>query len=154
MEAGKAVVSDGTSREYSSDSYVQPTKRLLDLTEEVFQRENQESKKACAWTTDALYRESVEKIKAWKKQGAECVNAETGTFYTVARELDIESIYFGFILDLIHTDKWTGWGGLNDELKSKVVSMQSNLELVEDLAVKIAKEIKQSVVNRGQVPRR
>ena len=93
-------------------------------------------------------------IEAWEKQGAECVNAETGTFYTVARELDIESIYFGFILDLIHTEKWTGWGGLDDELKGKVVSMKSNLELVEDLAVKIAKEIKQSVVNRGQVPRR
>jgi len=139
-----AFVSDGTSKEYSNDSYVQPTKRLLDLTEEVFQHENQESKKACVWTTDALYRESVEKMKDWKKRGAECVNLETGTFYTVARELGIESIYFGFILDLIHTEKWTGWGGLDDELKGKVVNIKSNLEMVEDLAVKIAKEIKQS----------
>ncbi len=139
-----AVVSDGTSKEYSNDSYVQPTQRLLKLTEEVFQRENQESKNACAWTTDALYRESVEKMKVWKEQGTECVNLETGTFYAVSKELDIESIYFGFILDLIHTEKWTGWGGLDSELKGKVVNMKSNLDLVEDLAAKIAKEIKHS----------
>jgi len=138
-----AVVSDGTSKEYSNDSYVHPTPRLLELTEEVFQRENIELKRACAWTTDALYRESIEKMKVWKEQGAECVNLETGTFYTVAKELDIEAIYFGFILDLIHTDKWTGWGGFDDELKGKV-DMKSNLDLVEDLAVKIAKEIKYS----------
>ena len=24
------------------------------------------------------------------------------------KELDIESVYFGFILHLIHTDEWTG----------------------------------------------
>jgi nucleoside phosphorylase len=137
-----AAASDGTSKEYSSDSYVQPTQRLLELAEGVFQSENQESKRACTWTTDALYRESVEKMRIWKEQGTECVNLETGTFYAVAKELDIESIYFGFILDLIHLEKWTGWGGLYDELKGKVVSMKSNLYLVEDLAVKIAKEIK------------
>lgn len=131
-------------KEYSDDSYVKPNLRLLKLTEDVFQRENQESKKACAWTTDALYRESVEKMKTWEQQGAECVNLETGTFYTVAKELNIEAIYFGFILDLINTEKWTGWGGLDDELKGKVVNMKSNLDLVEDLAVKIAREIKQS----------
>jgi len=142
--ADNAVVSDGTSKEYSNDLYVNPSKRLLDLTEEIFHRENQESKKACVWTTDALYRESVEKMKAWIKKGADCVNAETGTFYTVSRELEIESIYFGFILDLIHTEKWTGWGGLDDELKNKVDNTKSNLVMVEDLAVKIAKEIKQS----------
>jgi nucleoside phosphorylase len=139
-----AAVSDGTSKEYSSDSYVQPTQRLLELAEWVFQSENQESKRACTWTTDALYRESVEKMKIWKERGTECVNLETGTFYAVAKELEIESIYFGFILDLIHLEKWTGWGGLYDELKGKVVSMKSNLHLVEDLAVKIAREIKDS----------
>ena len=115
---------------------------LLDLTEEIFKRESQDSKKACVWTTDALYRESIEKMKMWSKRGTECVNMETGTFYTVARELEIESIYFGFILDLIHTEKWTGWGSLDDELKSKAGNIRSNLVMVEDLAVELAREIK------------
>ncbi|MBU2643616.1 hypothetical protein KKI24_02835 [bacterium] len=141
--ADTAIVSDGTSKEYSDNQLIQPTQRLLKLTEEVFQRENQEYKTACAWTTDALYRESVEKMRLWKEQGAECVNLETGAFYTVAAELGIEAVYFGFILDLIHTEKWTGWGGLDDELKGKAVHMKSNLNLVEDLAVAIAKEIKE-----------
>ena len=65
--ADNAVVSDGTSKEYSNDAYVQPTKKLLGLTEKIFQLENEGFKKACVWTTDALYRESVEKMKSWKK---------------------------------------------------------------------------------------
>ena len=144
--ADNAVVSDGTSKEYSDDLYVKPSKRLLDLSEKIFQREHQNAKKACVWTTDALYRESVEKMKTWIKKDADCVNLETGTFYTVSRELDIESIYFGFILDLIHTEKWTGWGGLDDELQNKADSIKSNLVMIEYLAVKLAKEIKQSDV--------
>ncbi len=140
--ADNAVISDGTSKEYSNDSHVQPARRLLQLVEEIFNRENQEFKKACVWTTDALYRESIAKMTFWREQGSECVNLETGTFYTVAKELDIESVYFGFILDLIHTEKWTGWGGLDDELEGKTVNVKSNLDLIEDLAVIIAKEIK------------
>lgn len=142
--ADNAIISDGTSKEYSNDSEAKPTKRLLDLVEVILQRENQKYKTASVWTLDAMYRESIEKMKMWSKRGAECVNMETGTFYTVARELDIESIYFGFVLDLIHTEEWTGWGGLDDELKSKVDDTKSNLVMVEDLAVELAREIKQS----------
>jgi len=142
--ADNAIISDGTSKEYSNDSEAKPTKRLLDLVEVILQRENQKYKTASVWTLDAMYRESIEKMKIWRKRGAECVNMETGTFYTVARELDIESIYFGFILDLIHTEEWTGWGGLDDELKSKVDDTKSNLVMVEDLAVELAREIKKS----------
>jgi uridine phosphorylase len=140
--ADNAIISDGTSKEYSNDSEAKPTKRLLDLVEVIFQRENQKYKTASVWTLDAMYRESIEKMKIWRKRGAECVNMETGTFYTVARELDIESIYFGFVLDLIHTEEWTGWGGLDDELESKVDDTKSNLVMVEDLAVELAREIK------------
>jgi purine-nucleoside phosphorylase len=96
------------------------------------------------WTIDAMYRETIEKMKRWRKSGAECVNMETGTFYTVSKELGIESIYFSFVLDLIHTEEWTGWGGLDDELKSKVVSSKSNLETIENLAVELARVIKQN----------
>ena len=142
--ADNAIISDGTSKEYSNDSEAKPTKRLLDLVEVIFQREYKKYKTASVWTLDAMYRESIEKMKMWSKRGAECVNMETGTFYTVARELDIESIYFGFVLDLIHTEEWTGWGGLDDELKSKVDDTKSNLVIVEDLAVELAREIKKS----------
>ena len=60
----KAVALDGTSREYAGDSCAGPSQRLLGLTEGVFLSENRESKRACAWTTDALYRESLKKIEA------------------------------------------------------------------------------------------
>lgn len=67
---------------------------------------------------------------------------ETGTFYTVAEELNIEAVYFGFVLDLIHIEKWTGWGGLDAESKRMRDQSQSNLIMIEDLAVKIAREVK------------
>jgi len=144
--ADDAIISDGTSREYSKESETKPSKSLFDLLETILQRENQKYEKASVWTTDALYRESIEKMKMWRKRGAECVNMETGTFYTVSKELHIESIYLGFILDLIHTEKWTGWGGLDEETNSKRNNMQSNLELIENIAVKVAREIKRNVM--------
>lgn len=140
--ADNAIISDGTSKEYSKDRFAGPSKKLLKMTEALFLRKHQAYKKACVWTIDALYRETVEKMKRWRKSGAACVNMETGTFYTVSKALGIESIYFSFVLDLIYTEEWTGWGALDDELKSKIESSKSNLELVEDLAVELAREIK------------
>ena len=143
--ADQALVSDGTSKEYSTDSYTGPSKRLLDLTGNFFQQEALETKTACVWTLDAMYRETIEKMKGWSKTGAECVNMETGTFYTVANELDIESVYFGFVLDLIHTGEWTGWGGLDDELTNKGDKTISNLDTIENLAVQLARKIKKEL---------
>jgi len=143
--AENAIISDGTSKEYSNGHAAGPSIKLLKMMEALFSNKNQTYKKACVWTLDAMYRETIEKIKRWRKIGAECVNMETGTFYTVSEELGIESIYLSFVLDLIHTEEWTGWGGLDDELKSKVESSKSNLEIVEDLAVELAREIKHTI---------
>jgi uridine phosphorylase len=142
--ADNAIISDGTSKEYSKDHSAGPSTKLLKMIEALFSSKKQAYQKACVWTTDAMYRETIEKMKKWRKSGAACVNMETGTFYTVSKELGIESIYFSFVLDLIHTEEWTGWGGLDDELKSKVEKSKSNLQIVEDLAVELAREIKQN----------
>jgi uridine phosphorylase len=142
--ADNAIISDGTSKEYSKDQSARPSKKLLKMMEALFSSKNQAYKKACVWTIDAMYRETIEKMKRWRKSGAACVNMETGTFYTVSKELGIESIYFSFVLDLIHTEEWTGWGGLDDELKGNAESSRSNLQLVEDLAVELARKIKQN----------
>ena len=145
--ADNAIISDGTSKEYSNCHEAGPSIKLLKMMEALLSNRNQAYKKACVWTLDAMYRETIEKMKRWRKSGAECVNMETGTFYTVSKELGIESIYLSFVLDLIHTEKWTGWGGLNDELKSKVESSKSYLEIVEGLAVELAREIKHTMLS-------
>ncbi len=143
--AANAIISDGTSKEYSNGYAAEPSIKLLKMMEALFSNRNQMYKKACVWTIDAMYRETIEKMEGWRKSGAECVNMETGTFYTVSKELGIESINLSFVIDLIHTEEWTGWGGLDDELKSKVESSKSNLEIVEDLAVELAREIKHTI---------
>jgi uridine phosphorylase len=145
--ADNAIISDGTSKEYSNDHAAEPSKKLLKTIEALFSSQKQQYKKACVWTLDAMYRGTIEKMKRWSKSRAECVNMETGTFYTVSKELGIDSIYFSFVLDLINTEEWTGWGGLDDELKSKVFSSKSNLEMVEDLAIDLAREIKQVMLS-------
>jgi uridine phosphorylase len=144
--ADNAIISDGTSKEYSNDPEAEPSKKLLKMIETYFSSQKQPYKKACVWTLDAMYRETTVKMKKWRKSGAECANMETGTFYAVSKELGVDSIYFSFVLDLIHMEEWTGWGGLDDELKSKVVSSKSNLEMVENLAVGLAREIKQMML--------
>ena len=74
--AEKAMISDGTSREYSDELYSEPSSNLFDLTERVLCEKGAPIAASCVWTIDAMYRETPEKIKRWAETGAECVNMD------------------------------------------------------------------------------
>jgi len=141
--ADRAIVSDGASKAYTSEPMVYPSPYMQSLAEEIFIRNGQPVNHTCVWQSDALYRESLESRKLWREQGAECVNCETSTLYAVSGELGIESVSLNWVTDSTVSGQWTGWGGLQS---SKIESQQdaSPLDVMEDLAIEIAREIKRT----------
>lgn len=145
--ADSAIVSDGTSKIYTDEPIAYPSEYMKSLAEDIFRRNEQPVEHACIWQSDALYRESLDARAAWRAQGAECVNCETSTLYSVSKELGIQAVAFNWITDSTVSGKWTGWGGLaphSPASAQKDSKLLSPLEIMEDLAIEIAREIKRS----------
>lgn len=147
LVADSAIVSDGTSKAYTQEPVVYPSPFMKSLAEQAFHRFDQPAAHGCVWQSDALYRESIESRRRWREQGAECVNCETSTLYSVSRELGIEAVSLNWVSDSTVSGTWTGWGGLWSPYavnESQAVRPRSPLETMEDIAIDMAREIKRS----------
>lgn len=144
--ADRSIVSDGTSKLYTDEPMTYPSPFMQSLAEETFRRNELPANHTCVWQSDAVYRESLESRKAWREQGAECVNCETSTIYTASKELGIEAVSLNWVTDSTVSGKWTGWGGFwtppVDGQSSPTPQRRSPLEIMEDLAIEMAREIK------------
>jgi purine-nucleoside phosphorylase len=146
--ADRAIVSDGASKAYTDEAVAYPSPYMQSLAEETFRRNGLPVDHTCVWQSDAVYRESLDSRDAWRMQGAECENCETSTHYTVSKELAIESVYLAWITDSTVSGKWTGWGkgwqSPNDGQPLPPAKRDSPLEVMEDLAIEMAREIKRT----------
>jgi len=103
----QALVSDGTSREYTDQAWIRPDSALLTLAEKLWAEEGADPLKAVVWTTDALYQERPSKLRRWREAGAELVCLEAGPFHAVAVALGIRAVYLGLVTDYLSRE-W-GW---------------------------------------------
>ena len=71
-----------------------------------FWRKRVPVKCACAWTTEAYYREYSANISQWIASGGEIVNMETSFLYSVCKRLDVPAMYACVISDVAYGDKW------------------------------------------------
>ncbi len=77
------------SREVSADPHA------LAVIERVLQRHQIDYLRTKTWTTDAIYRETVDKATAYREEGCLAVEMETAAFYAVAK---FRNVTFGQIL--------------------------------------------------------
>ncbi len=104
-----SVRDEGTSYHYmppSRDVEISPT--ALAAIESVLQKHDVEYLLTKTWTTDALYRETPEKIQRRRAEGCLCVEMETAAFAAVARFRGVE---FGQLLyggDDLGGEVWDG----------------------------------------------
>jgi uridine phosphorylase len=129
--AGCGLVSDGTSREYLPETdMVFPDESLAN----VFRRQASDQgcvlKEVTVWTTDALYRETKEKIHQWRAKGGQIVNMDTSYFYAVSQVTGMAALYVCEISDQLDQEHWTDTFG---QFKDQVNMMQ-------DLVVKTIAE--------------
>ena len=89
-----ALIDEGTSVHYPcafpSSKVSEPTLIAVDQIRQRVQKENIKVHEAAVWTTDAIFRETPEKIRHFLSQGALAVDMETSALFTVAKYRDVK----------------------------------------------------------------
>ncbi len=105
--AASAINTGGVSREYCPNDRVFHCNRgMLTDYRAIVDEHRIPVKCACAWTTEAYYREYPADISRWIANGGEIVNMETSFLYSVCKRLDIPVMYACVISDVAYGDKW------------------------------------------------
>jgi uridine phosphorylase len=86
----KAFSEEGTSRHYSKQRRPRPSSALSREVEQILEEENLSYFKGPVWTTDAPYRETVEKVRSFQARGVLGVDMETSALFTVGAFRGIE----------------------------------------------------------------
>jgi len=102
-----AVRDEGTSYHYMEPSReVELDPKVLAIIEKVLKRENEPYEKIKTWTTDAIFRETADKVRMRKAEGCDVVEMECAAFYAVARNKNITLGQLLYAADVVHTDNW------------------------------------------------
>ena len=104
-----AIRDEGTSYHYLPPSReVEMDPRALSAIESVLNRHGTEYLRTKTWTTDAIYRETPEKVQAYLAEGCLTVEMEAAAFFAVAH---FRGVTFGQILyggDAVIPGAWDG----------------------------------------------
>ena len=106
----RAIIDEGTSKHYlctslpSDVSY--PTTTSLERIHRQLSREKIDFHKGTVWTTDAIFRETPDKIKYFRSQGASAVDMETSALFSIACYRGVEIGAILVVSDELSTLKW------------------------------------------------
>ncbi|MBD3348096.1 MAG: purine-nucleoside phosphorylase [Candidatus Eisenbacteria bacterium] len=102
-----AVRDEGTSYHYLPPSReVEPSPEALEAIEAVLEERDVDYLKGKTWTTDAIYRETRDKVQRRRDEGCLAVEMEAAAFFAVAR---FRGVPFGQILyggDDVSGERW------------------------------------------------
>jgi purine-nucleoside phosphorylase len=87
-----AVVDEGTSRNYIEpvNGQSKPMSSMVSLVEQVLEDNRVDFHSGKIWTTDAVYRETREKVESYQKQGVLAVEMEISALFSVAQFRQVE----------------------------------------------------------------
>jgi purine-nucleoside phosphorylase len=87
-----AVVDEGTSRNYIEpvNGQSKPVLSMVSLVEQVLEDNRIDFHSGKIWTTDAVYRETREKVESYQKQGVLAVEMEISALFSVAQFRQVE----------------------------------------------------------------
>lgn len=87
MVPTSAHIDEGTSRNYHvrDNGAIGPDLNQLSELKQTLRHSDLPYQTGAIWSTDAIYRETVEKVKLFRKQNAVAVDMETSALFSVAR---------------------------------------------------------------------
>lgn len=103
----RAVRDEGTSYHYlpaSDEMEVNP--RYIDTFVEILERHGCHYTLGKVWTTDAIYRETRERVAAMKRRGCVCVDMECSALAAVAQFRGKELFQFFYAADNLDGEEW------------------------------------------------
>ena len=104
----RAIRDEGTSYHYAIPStYSYPSSLMLKMIEDTLKEEGVEYLKGTVWTTDAPYRETIEKRREFMRLGAICVDMEASALFAIAnfRGVHLGAIFYAS--DLVSEEGWS-----------------------------------------------
>ena len=110
-----ALVDEGTTQNYvePANGQSKPALSILKVFEQVFQENRIDFHSGKIWTTDAVYRETPEKVANFQQQGVLAVEMEVSALFSVAQFRQVELGAMLVVSDELFTLKWRP--GFKDE---------------------------------------
>ena len=104
---------EGTSRHYPlPGKKITASPRLVGYLQDAMKDQNQPFQTGKIWTTDALYRETEEKVLKYQRKGVLAVEMEVAALYKVAHYRGIEMAGLLVVSDELSSLQWKpGFGG-------------------------------------------
>ena len=103
-----ALVDEGTSRNYAvpDNGQSKPASVMVSLIEQVLEDNRVDFHSGKIWTTDAVYRETREKVENYQKQGVLAVEMEVSALFSVAQFRQVELGAMLVVSDELSSLKW------------------------------------------------
>ena len=123
---------EGTSYHYlpASDFVEVPT---VDELSAIFDKLHLKHTKTKVWTIDAIYKETINKMKSRKEKGCLAVDMECSAIMSVAKARGVQAYQFLYTDDTLDSVKWDARTLLDDRIELLVICL--------DIALKVADEI-------------
>jgi len=105
---GSAMVDEGTSGHYCDPScrVALPSRSVLHQARSALQHHGAKFHDGAVWTTDAIFRETVEKVKHYQVKGALAVEMELSAIFTVAGFREMEAAGILVVSDELSDYQW------------------------------------------------
>lgn len=104
----RSIIDEGTSKHYAKDEdyEARPSKQLVEQTKAELKKSNIAFHEGTVWSTDAIFRETREKVEFHKDKGVLAVEMETSALFTVGsfRNVDVSALLV--VSDELSTLKW------------------------------------------------
>jgi len=103
-----ALVDEGTSRNYAvpDNGQSKPAPAMVSRVAQVLEDNRVDFHSGKIWTTDALYRETREKVENYQKQGVLAVEMEISALFSVAQFRQVELGAILVVSDELSAFKW------------------------------------------------
>jgi purine-nucleoside phosphorylase len=103
-----ALVDEGTSRNYGvpNNGPSKPSESMISLVEQVLGDNRIDFHSGQIWTTDAVYRETREKVADYQQQGVLAVEMEVSALFSVAQFRQVELSAMLIVSDELSSYKW------------------------------------------------
>ena len=103
-----AIIDEGTSGHYKQNDARRsfPSASMLNALKNVLAQNQTDFQNGTIWTTDAIYRETRQKVQAFQSRGAIGVEMEMSALFTVAEFRGVELCAMAVVSDELASFKW------------------------------------------------
>ncbi len=128
----EAYRDEGTSYHYLPVSdFIQVD--TVDNLAQIFDKINLDYVKTKTWTTDAMYRETIDNVEKRKKQGCLVVEMECASIMAVSKVRGLETYQFLYSDDTLDSEKWDARTLLDDRTDFVKVCLEIALKITEEI---------------------